>query len=66
MNRTALAVLACLLLAACSDQQTEKPEEEKSHIWQGQVDMLNKAKKVGEDVNAHLRQQEERLKAAQE
>ena len=58
-----LIVLLCpFLLTACSDEPaTERPKEKSGHVWQGQTDMLNEAKRVGQEVNELQLQKEERL-----
>jgi hypothetical protein len=55
-----MIMLSVLILVACSEEpQTGKAD--KPHVWQGQVDVLDEAKKVSEDVNEMLRKQEAAL-----
>lgn len=61
-NRALIILLCPLLLTACSDEPaTERPKGESDHIWKGQTDMLNEAKRVGQEVNELQLQKEERL-----
>jgi PBP1b-binding outer membrane lipoprotein LpoB len=57
-----IIILCTLLLAGCSEEPaTEKTDTKKTHVWQGQVDMLNEAKSVGQEVNEMQLQKEERM-----
>ena len=60
-NRAPLIVILSFLLAACSEEPAEKPKEKGGHVWQGQVEMLNEAKRVGDEVNALQLQKEQQL-----
>ena len=58
-----IIILCALLLAGCSEEPaTEEPAPKKTHVWQGQVDMLNEAKNVSQEVNEMQQQKEERLR----
>lgn len=58
-----LTIICCiLLLTACSDKAAEEPKKTTKHVWQGQVDMLDEAKAVGEQASEASRLKEERMK----
>lgn len=58
-----LIILCALLLTACSEEPaTEKTDTKQTHVWQGQVDMLNEAKGVGQEVNEMQKRKEEQLR----
>jgi len=58
-----IIILCALLLAGCSEEPaTEKETTKKTHVWQGQVDMLNEAKSVGQEVNEMQQRKEEQLR----
>ncbi|MCF6282335.1 MAG: hypothetical protein L3J28_09020 [Candidatus Polarisedimenticolaceae bacterium] len=55
-----ILILSVLVLAACSEEPaTEKAT--KPHLWQGQVDMLDEAKKVSQDVSKQLQERKRQL-----
>lgn len=59
-----LVILLSLCLAACGDDPEAQKAAEGEHLWQGQVDALEKAKGVDGMVEGAADQQRQQLEAA--
>ena len=55
-----IIILSALALAACSEEPATG-KATKPHLWQGQVDMLDEAKSVSQDVSKQLQERKNQL-----
>ena len=46
LARLVIAIPFCVILSACDNEREEVEHASQPHVWQGQVDALDKAKEV--------------------